>query len=318
MSIAYAREILQVEANAIMSLKPLLDANFDKAVYAIQQCLGRIVVTGMGKSGLIGRKISATLASTGTPSLFLHPAEAIHGDLGRVLQADVVLALSNGGETEELIRLIPCVKRIGSKVISITRSSGSTLALHSDITLSIGKIDEACPLGLAPTASTTAMLALGDALAMCVAKQRNFSREEYALYHPGGSLGRKLMKVAEIMRTSDANPRVPTTANVMQVLFAITKSRAGAATIVDSTDVLCGIFTDGDLRRYIKNGADILYAPIAEVMTKDPVTVTPETLVVEALRILKEKRIDEVPVVDKQQHVIGVLDVQDILDIGLI
>lgn len=318
MSISYAGKVLEAEAKAILNLIPLLNENFEKAVELVSKCHGRIVVTGMGKSGLIGQKISATFASTGTPSHFLHPAEAIHGDLGRVVKEDIALALSNGGETEEIIRLLPYLKRMGSKIISITGNVSSTLAKFSDIVLSIGKIEEACPLGLAPTTSSTAMLALGDALAVCVSQERNFTREEYALYHPGGSLGRKLLKVSEIMRTGDANPHVAKTATVMDAILTITKARAGAASVVDTDNKLCGIFTDGDLRRHLKNGTDILHATIEAVMTKNPVAVSGEALVVDALRILKEKRIDEVPVVDQEHHLLGMLDVQDLLDVGLL
>lgn len=316
--ICYAREVLQAEANGILNLLPLVDHNFEKAIEWILQCTGRVVVSGMGKSGLIGQKISATFASTGTPSLSLHPAEAIHGDLGRLVKGDIVLVLSKAGETEELIRLLPYVKRIGSRIITITGNPESTLARHSDLLLFIGKIEEACPLGLAPTASTTAMLALGDALAMCVCKQRNFSREEYALYHPGGNLGRKLMRVSEIMRTGRANPCMPESSTVMEVLLAISHARSGASSIVDADGKLCGFFTDGDLRRYIKHGQDLIHSPISKVMTRTPTTVAPSTLVVEALNILKEKRIDEVPVIDTQNKPIGMLDVQDLLDIGLL
>ena len=318
MSLEYARRVFEVEANAILNLSRLINEHFDKAVEAIQTCRGRVVVAGMGKSGLIGQKISATFASTGTPSHYLHPAEAIHGDLGRVLTEDLLLGLSNGGETEEMIRLIPSVKRIGSKIISITGNPASTLGRLSDIVLSIGKIEEACPLGLAPTTSTTAMLAMGDALAMCVCQKRNFTREEYALFHPGGSLGRKLMKVSEIMRTGDANPCVAQSALVMDVLFVITKARSGAATVIDDAGRLCGIFTDGDLRRRMKNGADVLNMKISEVMTKNPVTVTPDTLVIDAMRVLKQKKIDEVPIVNSDGYPVGMMDVQDLLDVGLL
>jgi arabinose-5-phosphate isomerase len=318
MTLAYARNVLETEAKAIIGLIPLLDENFEKATDWVASCSGRVVVTGMGKSGLIAQKISATFASTGTPSLYLHPAEAIHGDLGRVLKEDILLSLSNGGETEELVRLIPCIRRIGSKIISITGNPESTLGKHSDLVLWIGKIEEACPLGLAPTTSTTVMLALGDALAMCVSQKRHFTREEYALYHPGGSLGRKLMKVSEIMRTGDANPCVPTTTTVVEVLFAITKARAGAAIMVDSQGKLCGIFTDGDLRRRLKNQPNLLQLPISEAMTKNPITVHQDTLVVDALRILKEKKIDEVPVIDSNGYPAGMLDVQDVLDVGML
>jgi len=318
MSISYIQEVLQVEAQAILNLISLINEDFATAINWIKNCNGRIIVSGMGKSGLIGQKISATFSSTGTPSLSLHPAEAIHGDLGRVIKNDILLALSNGGETSEIINLIPGVKKIGARIIGITASKSSSLGKLSDLVLAIGKVEEACPLGLAPTASTTVMLAVGDALAMTVSKERNFTREEYALYHPGGSLGRKLMKVSEIMRIDNAHPCVPKTMLIKDVLFAITKARAGAATIIDEQGKVCGIFTDGDLRRYIEHGKDINLVAVEQVMICKPITVSPETMVVEALRILKEKKIDEVPVIDADGKSVGMLDVQDLLEIGWI
>lgn len=312
-SIEYAKEVLSVEANAILGIIPFIGEDFTKAVSLIVQCQGRVVVSGMGKSGLIGEKLSATLASTGTPSLSLHPAEAIHGDLGRVVKDDIVIAISNGGETAEILRLLPLLKKIGSKIIAITGKPQSNLAKHSDLTLCIGNISEACPLGLAPTASTTATLALGDALAMCVSKQRQFTREEYALYHPGGSLGRRLMTVAEMMRTGDDNPIITSSRSVMEAIMTITSARAGAVTVVDDEQHLLGIFTDGDLRRLLKQGIDLETTTIAEVMTQNPLRVKSNILVEEAHRILKEKKIDELPVVDEKNRCVGMLDVQDLL-----
>ena len=313
MCISYAKEILKAESEAILQLIPLLDERFTQAVAWILQCKGRIVVSGMGKSGIIGEKISATLASTGTPSLSLHPAEAIHGDLGRVINEDIVLALSKGGETDELIRLLPLLKKIGARIIAITEKEESTLAQHSNLVLLMGKINEACPLGFAPTASTSAMLALGDALAMCVAKKRNFTKEEFALFHPGGSLGRQLMQVSELMRTGDANPIITPSTTVMDALMAITAARAGAISVINSEQKLVGIFTDGDLRRRLRAGEDLTRLPISKVMTPNPIAITDDTLAVEAVKLLKERQIDEVPVVDKDFHPVGMLDVQDIL-----
>jgi arabinose-5-phosphate isomerase len=293
MDIKYARNVLRSEMAAIKSLIPLINKNFQDAAKLILACKGRIVVTGMGKTGLIGQKISATLASTGTPSLFLHPAEAYHGDLGRVVKDDIVLALSNSGETEEVIRLIPTLKKIGVKIIVITCSKQSPLGKHSDLVLEMGRIPEACSLGLVPSASTTALLALGDALALTVFRNRGFSKEQFAFYHPGGDLGRR-------------------------ALVAITRGRAGAVSIVNNRGKLVGIFTDGDLRRHLTEQAHILSEPIKKVMTKHPITARPEQLAAEVLRLLMDKKIDEIPVVDSKHTPIGMLDVQDLLDAGLI
>ncbi|WP_372368062.1 SIS domain-containing protein [Candidatus Uabimicrobium sp. HlEnr_7] len=314
-TIEYAKEILRAEAEAVLGVMPLIDENFTKAVSLILTCEGRIVVSGMGKSGIIGEKLSATLASTGTPSLSLHPAEAIHGDLGRVVQKDIVIAISNGGETAEIIRLLPLLKKIGAKVIAVTGKPNSTLSSNSDLTLTIGKISETCPLGLAPTASTTAMLALGDALAMCVSKQRNFTREEYALYHPGGSLGKRLMTVAEVMRVGKNNPVIGADRSVKEAIMTITSARAGAVTIVDENQYILGIFTDGDLRRHLKKSVDLEQTCVGEVMTEKPFTIDSAMLVEEAYRLLKEKKIDELPIVDEEKKCVGMLDVQDLLEI---
>lgn len=314
----YAREVLRTEASAITALEGRLDDRFCRAAEMILACRGHVVVTGMGKAGLIGAKISATLASTGTPSLFLHPAEAIHGDLGRVMKDDVVLALSNSGETEELIQLVPALKRIGAPVIAITASAKSALGSISDLCLEMGKIPEACPLGLAPSASTTALLALGDALSLCVLKARDFKAEDYAQFHPGGDLGRRLMKVSEVMRSGDRDPHVRETQTVQEAISMITKARAGAVTIVDAAGRLVGIFTDGDLRRHMSRSADALRGPIQSVMTRTPVTLRPEALAVEAVRLLREKKIDEVPVLDADGRPVGMLDVQDLLAAGLV
>ena len=313
-----AREVLRAEAAAIMGLVPRLNADFDRAVDLIAACRGRIVVTGMGKPGLIGAKISATLASLGVPSLFLHPAEAVHGDLGRVTQEDVIIAISNSGQTEEITRLLPLIKKIGSALIAMTGNPKSELARHSDLILNVGVKKEACPFNLAPTASTTATLAMGDALSLAVLIKRGFKIEDYAFYHPGGSLGKKLLQVKDLMRMGEQNPIVTEGTAVKDVLLLITRSRAGSANIVDKRRRLVGIFTDGDLRRHMDSGIDILRRPVQEVMTKDPVTITRRQLAVEALKILKEKKIDELPVVDERHRPVGLLDVQDLLKAGIV
>lgn len=317
-SLKIAKNVLRIEARAIMDLLPGINKNFEKAVDAVAKCKGRVVLTGMGKPGLIGNKISATMASLGVPSLFLHPAEAVHGDLGRVTSDDVVIAISNSGKTEEITRLLPLIKKIGAKLIAFTGNLKSPLAKYSDIVLNVGVKKEACPFNLAPTASTTATLAMGDALAVAALIKRGFKVEDYAFYHPGGSLGKKLLKVKDLMRKGVQNPIVNKKNKLKIVLLHITKSRAGSATVVNDKKQLCGIFTDGDLRRHIESGQDILSKQVNDVMTKNPVSINKERLAVEALKILKDKSIDEIPVVDDKFHPVGLLDVQDLLKAGIV
>jgi arabinose-5-phosphate isomerase len=316
--IKHAQDILRTEANAILSVIPRLNSNFTKVFSMLLKCEGRIVLTGMGKAGIIAQKISATLASTGSPSLYLHPAEAYHGDLGRITKDDIIVALSNSGETEELIRLLPHIKKIGAQIIAITSSETSTLAKHSDAFISIGDIEEAGSLEFAPSASTTAMLALGDAIALGLFKSRNFNIEKFAFYHPGGELGRKLLKVKDVMRTGDKNPVVEYRASVRDTLMMITKARAGAVSIVDKKGKLLGIFTDGDLRRGLEKDKDLLEKTLEIVMTKAPKTISPESFATEAIAILREYKIDELPVVNEQGSPVGMLDVQDLLSAGLV
>lgn len=311
--------MITLEARALDRMRRRLDGTFVQAVQLIQMCQGRIVVTGMGKPGFIAQKISATLASLGMPSLWLHPAEAAHGDLGRVTAHDVVLALSYSGETEEMVHLVTTLKRIGATLIVMTGNPRSRAARQARVVLDLGVKQEAGPGGLAPTASTTAMLALGDALAVTVAAARGFRTEDFARLHPGGSLGRQLlMTVHDLMRTGRANPVVRETASVKQVLLAITRARAGSATIVDARRRLLGIFTDGDLRRHLERDPKLLTRPVKTVMTRHPKTVSPDLLAVEALRRLRMSRIDEVPVVDARGRPVGLLDVQDLLKAGLV
>ncbi|MBV8878966.1 MAG: KpsF/GutQ family sugar-phosphate isomerase [Planctomycetaceae bacterium] len=312
------REILKIEAGAVLALADRLGPEFDAAVDAILAGKGHLVVTGMGKAGLIAQKISATFASTGTPSIFLHPAEAYHGDLGRVLAADVVLAISNSGETEEVVRLLPSIKQIGARVVAITASRTSTLGRTADIVIELGRIEEACPLKLAPSATTTAILALGDALALCVLEGRGFDKEQFAQFHPGGDLGRKLLKVSDVMRTGDRNPAVREDTPLTDAIALITKARAGAVTIVDASGKLAGIFTDGDLRRTMSRDPRLIVSKIGEVMTRKPRTIGPDRLASEALKILHEKKIDELPVVNERGEAVGMLDVQDLLDVGVV
>lgn len=314
-----AKRVLAIEAEAIKQLIGRIDDNFLKAVSMICKSRGRVVVTGMGKAGIVGQKISATLSSVGTPSLWLHSAEAIHGDLGRVTKDDVLILLSNSGETEEVKRLLPLLKKIGSKVIAITGNIKSTLAKHSDVALDVSVKEEGCPLGLAPMASTTAMLAMGDALSACLIERKGFRREDFAFLHPGGNLGKRLLlKVEDIMRKGASNPVVNEDKKVKDVLLSITHARAGSATVVNKKGKLVGIFTDGDLRRHLEKDINLARRKVKEVMTKNPITIGPDRLAVEALRILEEKKIDEIPVVDSKKKPVGLLDIQDVLRAGLV
>jgi arabinose-5-phosphate isomerase len=313
----YARFVIRHEADAVRALEHRIDKGFEQAIELLRACRGRIVVTGMGKPWLIGKKISATLASTGSPSLALHAAEAFHGDLGRVVRDDVVLVLSNSGETAEIIQLLDAFKKIGAKVIALTGVRSSTLAKAADVVLWIGELDEACPMGLAPSTTTTAMLALGDAIALTLLKLREFGPEDYAFFHPGGSLGRKLMKVEELMRRGSRLSVIDESHTVQEALLKITEARSGAAVVTDKSGRLVGIFTDGDFRRHAATDPQILTAKIGTVMTRSPRTIVSSAFLSEASRLLREKKIDELPVVDESGRPVGMIDVQDILAAGL-
>ena len=314
----YAKEVLRAEAEAVAGLVPRVGTSFGRAIELVFDCGGRVVATGMGKAGIVAQKVSATLASTGTPSHWLHPSEARHGDLGRVVKQDVVLAFSHSGETNEIILLLSSIKKIGAGIIAVTGNAESTLAEHSSVTLDIGRIEEACPLGLAPSASTTAMLAYGDALALAVARKRNLSKEEYAFYHPGGDLGRRLITVEMAMRTGAENPVVTQDTPVREVLQVMTETEGapGAASVVDQEGKLVGFFTDGDVRRRLRDDTAFVDAPVSAVMTRSPKVINVGSLASEAARILKEKRIDQLAVVDDSGAPVGILDVQDLLDVG--
>ncbi len=314
-----AKEVLTIEAQAIGLLMRRLDHHFEATVETIAKCNGRVIVCGMGKTGIVGRKIAATLSSTGSPSIFLHSAEAVHGDLGQVTSRDVVIIISQSGETEETVRLLPLVRKIGAKIIVMTGSPKSTVARHGDLVLNIGVKAEGCPLGLAPMASTTVTMALGDALAACLIDRKKFKKEDFALYHPGGSLGRRLLlKVEDIMRKDSLFARVPASACVKDVLWSITKARCGCACVVDGKHKLLGIFTDGDLRRHLEEDPAVLTRKVSEVMTKNPSSIGQEKLAAQAFDMLKSRKIDELPVVDRLGRVVGLLDVQDLLKAGLV
>ena len=313
------KKVVAMEKAALERLRRRLDGRFVKAVGILQACQGRVVVTGMGKPGLIAQKISATLASLGVPSLWLHPVEAAHGDLGRVTGQDVVLALSHSGETEEMVHLVRTLKEIGATLIVMSGNPRSRVAQEAQVILDTGVDAEAGPGGLVPTASTTAMLALGDALAITVAQARGFRKEDFARLHPGGSLGRRLLTtVKDLMRTGSSNPVLRSDATVKEALFVITRARAGSASVVDKKGKLVGIFTDGDLRRHLERDPQILWRKVSEVMTRNPKTLPANHLAVEALKLLRAHRIDEIPVIDSKGRPVGLLDIQDLLKAGLV
>ncbi|MCD6080181.1 MAG: KpsF/GutQ family sugar-phosphate isomerase [Candidatus Omnitrophica bacterium] len=311
------KQVLDIESQAIQNLK--VDESYIKAIELLYNTRGRVVLTGMGKAGIIAQKISATLASTGTPSLWLHPAEAVHGDLGRVTRDDVVIALSNSGETEEITKFLPIIKRIGACLIAITGNPKSTLAKYSDVVINAKVEKEACPFNLAPTASTTAMLAIGDALAIALLELKGFKEDDYALFHPAGTLGKRLLlRVEDIMRKGKSHPVVDEDTRVKDVLVKITQARAGSATVVNKEGKLAGVFTDGDLRRWLEKEEDILDKKIKEVMTANPKVISEGKLAVEAGKIMQEYKIDELIVVDKNNRPLGLVDIQDLLKVGLI
>jgi len=313
MSRETARKVLEIESLAIQGLVERLDASFDHAVELLLGCAGRVVVSGMGKSGLIGQKISATLASTGTPSLFLHPADAIHGDLGRIVRGDVVLAVSYSGDTAEILALIPSVKRLGAPLVSLTGNSRSPLASASDAHLDVSIAREACPLGLAPTASTTAALAMGDALAMALLERRGFTVDDFATLHPGGRLGKQLLRVEDVMHTGGEIPRVAPTTPMRDVLFEMTRKRLGLTTVAEADGTLCGIISDGDLRRQMeRHGYQLLDRTAAECMTHDPVRIGRRELATRALDEMERRKITALLVTDAAGRIEGVVHLHDL------
>ena len=313
-----ARRVLRIEAAAIEGLLARLDETFDRAVELLFACTGRVVVTGMGKSGLIGRKISATFASTGTPSLFLHPAEALHGDLGMLVRDDALLAISYGGETEEIVVLLETIKRLGCRLVTLTGNGKSTLAAASTVTLDISVKEEACSLNLAPTASTTAMLAMGDALAIALLERRGFQAEDFARLHPAGNLGKRLRRVDQLMHAGDDVPRVTVTAKIPDVIYEMSKKGLGMTTVVDDAGRLAGIVTDGDLRRLMAaRGEATFHLTAGECMTRNPVTIAAEELAGTALNLMEQRKITSIVVADAEKRVHGVVHLHDLWTLQL-
>ncbi|AZC07025.1 KpsF/GutQ family sugar-phosphate isomerase [Acinetobacter nosocomialis] len=310
---------LRIEQQAIDVLATQIDDRFNRACEVLLQCKGRVVITGMGKSGHIGRKMAATFASTGTPSFFMHPMEAGHGDLGMLVRGDVLIAISNSGKSDEIMMLMPLIKHLGVPMITISRDDKGPMPQNADIALTLGESDEACPLGLAPTSSTTATLVLGDALAVALLEARGFTADDFARSHPAGALGKRLLlHVKHLMHTGDELPKVSPETPMNQVLYEISNKRLGLTTIVDEQDHLLGIFTDGDLRRLIdkQQGFDV-NLPVSEVMTKKPSTISQEARAVEALQQLNQKKISQFVVVDDQNKVIGVISMHDLIQAGV-
>jgi arabinose-5-phosphate isomerase len=314
-----ARKVLETEAAAILALVDRLDDRFDAAVRLLRVCSGRVIVTGMGKSGIICRKIAATLTSTGTPAFFLHPAEAIHGDLGAIRGEDVIVALSYSGETDELLRLLETIRRLGAKMIAITGGPASTLAQAADVALDCSVTEEACPMNLVPTASTTAALALGDALAMTLLVEKGFRQEDFANLHPGGKLGKRLMRAEALMHSGKQCPVVRSDTRMRDVIYEMSSKGLGMTCVVDSDDTLLGIITDGDLRRRMERGGEILGLSAADVMTRHPVSVSRRTLAAEALNILEQRKITSIVVAEdgEPKRVAGVLHLHDLWQMDL-
>lgn len=313
-TLSLAQEVLQLEASEIDALAKRLDHHFSDAVTLILQCRGRVVVSGMGKSGHIGGKIASTLASTGTPAFFMHPAEASHGDLGMITAGDIVIALSNSGESDEILAIVPPLKRLGASIIAITGNDASSLAKAADIHLSAHVTKEACPLGLAPTSSTTVALALGDALALCVLDLRDFTAEDFARSHPGGSLGRRLLvHVSDLMRTGDGTPQVAANATLAEGLLEMSRKGLGLTAIVDAENKPIGIFTDGDLRRAFERNINIMGAKICDVMHANPTTIHQDQLAIAAVEIMEQRKINGLLVINDVGVLVGALNMHDLL-----
>ena len=318
MSLETARRVLQIEVQAIQDMLARLNANFEKAVDVLFACKGRVAVSGMGKSGLIGRKISATLSSTGTPSFFLHPAEALHGDLGMLARGDAMLAVSYGGETQEIIQLLEALKRLEMPLVTLTGCAQSTLAKSSDVVVDVSVKEEACSLNLAPTASTTVAMAVGDALAVALLEKRNFRHDDFAALHPAGRLGKKLLRVEHFMHSGSALPRVASDTRMPDVFHEMSAKGLGMTTVAETDGRLAGILTDGDLRRLMeKHRGAVLEMRAADGMTKTPQTIGPHVLASEALNLMEKKKITSVVVVDESRRVLGVVHLHDLWTLEL-
>ena len=307
-----ARRVLEIEADAVRELADRLDGSFEEAVELMLACRGRIVLTGLGKSGLICQKIAATLSSTGMPSLFMHPAEALHGDLGMVTSGDLVLALSNSGETDEIVKLLELIRRLGAKIVAMSGNPESTLARNADAHIDVGVSKEACSLDLVPTASTTAAMAMGDALAIACYERRGFTATDFARFHPGGRLGRKLIRVSDLMHRDDGAPAADVALSLRDTVRIMDRHKLGMVCITGDGGRLCGILTDGDLRRLLLKAGDPLSGTAGDVMIADPVTIPPEALATEALRSMEEKKITSLPVVDADGKLAGVIQIHDL------
>ncbi|WP_319805540.1 KpsF/GutQ family sugar-phosphate isomerase [Cytobacillus firmus] len=311
-------QVIEMEANEILARKDSICSKINECVNHILNSNGRVVITGIGKSGIIGKKITATLSSTGTPSLFLHPAEGLHGDLGMVTEDDIVIAISNSGETEEILKIIPSIKRIGAKLIAIVGDESSTIAGRADLVVSYGKVEEACPLGLAPTTSSTLTLVIGDALAIALLEAKEFKPENFAVFHPGGSLGIKLLlTVDDVISANRKNPIADINSQVKEVLFKMTDVGLGAINIIDDSGVLKGVLTDGDIRRALGKEENILNQKVESLFNPKPTTIKRDVLAAEALKIMENRKINILPVVDDNNQPIGMIHIQDLIKMGL-
>jgi arabinose-5-phosphate isomerase len=318
-SLNEGRRVLQIEARAVQTLIDRLDQQFTQAVDLLYNCKGKVVVSGMGKSGIIGHKIAATLASTGTPAFFLHPAEGVHGDLGMVTRRDTLIAISNSGETKEILQLLPYVERMGVPTVGMTGKMGSTLAKHSDVVLDVSVSEEACPLGLAPTASTTATLAMGDALAVALLQKRGFKSEDFAQFHPGGTLGRRLLiKVRDLMHVGDELPQVQEQATGSEAISEISAKKLGMTTVVNPTGALVGVITDGDLRRFVQQGGDVIRATAGTLASRTPRTIGPDDLAARAVEMMERYSITTLVVTEGDRRIAGVIHLHDLLKHGIV
>jgi arabinose-5-phosphate isomerase len=318
MSIQQGKRVLDIEARAIAALVDRLDERFAKAVDMLYRCTGKVVVSGMGKSGLIGQKIAATMASTGTPAFFVHPADGIHGDLGMLARQDALLVISNSGETEEVLKLLPFMERFSIPVIALTGKVHSTLAKNSTVVLDVSVSEEACPLGLAPTSSTTAALAMGDALAIALLQKRGFKEDDFALFHPGGALGHMLLlKVRDLMHQGNALPRIPATASARDAIREMTSKKLGMTTVVNAKGQLAGVITDGDLRRFLEKGNNLANAKAKDLGNKSPRTIQADALAAKALQTMEQFSITSLAVVDERNRLVGVIHLHDLLKNGV-